>query len=71
MSHLGWVQFDKARRTGEAGPGPSDWGGDERPARGSAFTARRARRSRRTVMRPGRSLMLIALVAVTIVSRFM
>lgn len=65
---LGWGQISKARDAGRAGARRSAWGADERPARPSPRDLGPAGHVLRRVFRPGRTLMLIALVAVTIVS---
>jgi hypothetical protein len=67
-NQLGWVQISKARRAHGAGARGSGWGDDERPARVTHNTPGLAGHVVRRVFRPGRSLMLIALVLVTIVS---
>ena len=67
-NQLGWVQFSKAFDAGRAGARRSAWGDDERPARVSRRDPGMAGHVLRRVFRPGRTLMLIALVALTIVS---
>jgi hypothetical protein len=65
---LGWVQFTKALDAGRAGARRSAWGDDERLARSSRREPGAAGHVLRRVLRPGRAFMLIALVAVTVVS---
>ena len=65
-NQLGWVQFGKALDAGRAGA-RRVWGDDERPARATHRDPGAAGRLRRRVFRPGRALMLIALVAVAII----
>ena len=67
-NQLGWVQFSKALDAGRASARRRVWGDDERPARASHRDPGVAGHVLRRVFRPGRTLMLIALVAVTIVS---
>jgi hypothetical protein len=62
------VQFSKALEAGRTGARRSGRGDDERPARSSHRGQGLAGHVLRRVFRPGRALMLIALVAVTIVS---
>lgn len=69
MGQLGWVQFNRALDAGRAGARRAGWGDDERAARRShpdPVAARR--RSLGHLLRPGRALMMIALVAVSIAS---
>ena len=68
-NQLGWVQFSKALgRRSAPGARRSGWGDDERPARVAPRSRGWLAHVLRRVFRPGRALMLIALVAVTIVS---
>ena len=67
-NQLGWVQFSKALDAGRASARRHVWSDDERPARASHRDPGVAGHVLRRVFRPGRTLMLIALVAVTIVS---
>jgi hypothetical protein len=66
-NQLGWVQFNKALDAGRAGARRRVWGDDERPARATHRDPGAAGHLLRRVFRPGRALMLIALVAVAIV----
>ena len=67
-NQLGWVQISKALGAGHAGARRGGWSDDERPPRGSHRDAGAARQVVHRVFRPGRTLMLLALVAVTVVS---
>jgi hypothetical protein len=67
-SKLGWVQFTRSLDASRASARRTGWGDDERPARRSHRGPRPDSRSRVLLLRPGRTLVVIALVAVTIAS---
>jgi len=67
-SPLGWVQINKALSAGRPGVRRSSWSDDERPMRASHREERAAGAVFLRVVRSGRGLVLIALVALTIVS---
>jgi hypothetical protein len=67
-SQLGWMQISKALGARRAGGRSSCWSDDERPTRTSHRATGATGEVLRRVLRPGRALMLIALVAVTVVS---
>jgi hypothetical protein len=68
-SKLGWVQFTRSLDASRASARRTGWGDDERTARRSHRGPRSAsRRFRVLLLRPGRTLVVIALVAVTIAS---
>jgi hypothetical protein len=67
-SQLGWVHVSKALGAGRPGARRSGWSDDEQPLRGSRREAGTAGRALPRVVRSGRARVLIALVALTIVS---
>jgi hypothetical protein len=67
-SQLGWMQISKALGAHRTGGRSSGWSDDDRPTAASHRNAGASGDVLRRVLRPGRALVLIALVAVTVVS---